>query len=265
MKPARLSAEAYGELAEAVGFCDEQQAGLGAAFISEFVKTTQLIQQFLFGPSAISALAYARAGRVREALARLGQTEALVKRVEAKGMLFPEGRLGGAAAEADLLLERPDGAQRLAARAAEFSREHGALGYEAEARRALGAVALRRGDFGEVQAQFTEALRVAEELGMRPLAAHCLAGLGRLSLRKGERDQARTHLTTSAAMYREMEMQYWLGPLEPEVMQMLTDIGLTGFNPFASHPTGPGPGAVDCSNADEGDYRSSRVCHSRST
>ena len=46
MKPVRLSAEADVELAETAGFYDERQVGLGAAFISEFVKATQIIQQF---------------------------------------------------------------------------------------------------------------------------------------------------------------------------------------------------------------------------
>lgn len=46
MKPVRLSAEAGVELAETAGFYDERQIGLGAAFISEFVKATRLIQQF---------------------------------------------------------------------------------------------------------------------------------------------------------------------------------------------------------------------------
>ena len=46
MKPVRLSAEADVELAETTGFYDERQGGLGAAFISEFVKATQLIQLF---------------------------------------------------------------------------------------------------------------------------------------------------------------------------------------------------------------------------
>ena len=46
MKPVRLSTEAGVELAETAGFYDERQVGLGAAFISEFVKATELIQQF---------------------------------------------------------------------------------------------------------------------------------------------------------------------------------------------------------------------------
>ncbi len=174
----------------------------------------------LIGPSAVSALAHPRAGHTAKALTRLTQTEALAERVEAKGMLMTVSMLGAMGAEAYLLLDRPDDAQRLAARAAEFSREHGAQGHEAEARQVLGAVALLRADFSEASAQFAEALRIAEGLGMRPLAAHCLAGLGRLCQFTGDGDQAKTHLTKAATMYREMEMHYWLGPLEAELGQL---------------------------------------------
>jgi tetratricopeptide (TPR) repeat protein len=55
-----------------------------------------------------------------------------------------------------------------------------------------------------------EALNLAEELGMRPLVAHCHLGLGKLYRRTDKRDQARDHLVTATTMYREMGMTYWL-------------------------------------------------------
>jgi len=51
---------------------------------------------------------------------------------------------------------------------------------------------------------------LANELGMRPLVAHCHLGLGKLSRRTGQREQAQEHLTTATTMYREMGMTYWL-------------------------------------------------------
>jgi hypothetical protein len=57
---------------------------------------------------------------------------------------------------------------------------------------------------------------LAEELGMRPLAAHCHLGLGRLYRRTGKRDEAQEHLTTAATMYREMDMRFWLMQAETE-------------------------------------------------
>ncbi len=174
----------------------------------------------LFGPSSMTALSYARGGRTAEALTRLAQTESFATQNEAKGYLIPVAWAYPLEAEAYLLLDRPDDAVRIAARAAEFSKECGARGHEAEARQVLAKVAMQRADFAEAGTQFAETLRIAEELGMRPLIAHCLAGLGRLCLAKGERDQARTHLTKAAAMYREMEMTYWLRPVDVELMQI---------------------------------------------
>jgi tetratricopeptide (TPR) repeat protein len=197
----------------------ESESALAAAERAYEISFRLNLPLTLIGPSGLSALAYARTGRATQALTRLAQLEVFTERAAAQGMFLAVSLLH-LGAEAYLLLDRPDDAQRLAARAAEFSRKHGTQGYEAEARQVLAQVAMLRTDFSEAGAQFAEALRIAEELGMRPLIAHCLAGLGRLCLRKGEREQVRTHLTTAAAMYREMEMHYWLRPVEFELMQM---------------------------------------------
>jgi hypothetical protein len=44
---------------------------------------------------------------------------------------------------------------------------------------------------------------------MRPLAAHCHLGLGKLHCRTAERATAAEHLTIAATMYRETDM-CWL-------------------------------------------------------
>jgi hypothetical protein len=59
------------------------------------------------------------------------------------------------------------------------------------------------------QAHYSQALARAEELGMRPLVAHCHLGLGKLYRRTGKPDQAYDHLTTATTMYREMGMTFW--------------------------------------------------------
>ncbi len=51
---------------------------------------------------------------------------------------------------------------------------------------------------------------LAEELGMRPLLAHCHLGLGRLYRRTDKRHEAQKHLTTAVTMYREMDMRFRL-------------------------------------------------------
>ena len=52
---------------------------------------------------------------------------------------------------------------------------------------------------------------------MRPLVAHCHLGLGKLSRRTGKQEQARDHFATATAMYREMDMTFWLERSEAEV------------------------------------------------
>src|SRR5262245_23942863 len=47
-------------------------------------------------------------------------------------------------------------------------------------------------------------------LGMRPLVAHCTLGLANLHARAGQHAQASEHLATATALYREMDMRFWL-------------------------------------------------------
>jgi hypothetical protein len=60
-------------------------------------------------------------------------------------------------------------------------------------------------------------LALANELGMRPLVAHCHLGLGKLYRRTGDGAKAQEHLTTAATMYREMGMDFWLEKADAEL------------------------------------------------
>jgi hypothetical protein len=51
---------------------------------------------------------------------------------------------------------------------------------------------------------------------MRPLAAPCRLGLGKLYGRTDKRDPAHEHLATAATMYRDMGMTYWLEKAEAD-------------------------------------------------
>ncbi len=64
------------------------------------------------------------------------------------------------------------------------------------------------------------ALALADELGMRPLAAHCHLGLGTLYATIGQREQARAELSTAIALYRGMEMTSWLTRAEAALAQL---------------------------------------------
>jgi hypothetical protein len=52
---------------------------------------------------------------------------------------------------------------------------------------------------------------------MRPLVAHCHLGLGKLYTRTDKREPAREHLASATAMYREMDMRFWLQQAEAEL------------------------------------------------
>ena len=76
-------------------------------------------------------------------------------------------------------------------------------------------------DIEPAETHYRQAVVLAEELGMRPLVAHCHLGLGKLYVRTGQREQAQKHLATAAVMYRDMDMTYWLEKAEQEVKELL--------------------------------------------
>ena len=50
-----------------------------------------------------------------------------------------------------------------------------------------------------------------------PSSPTAISALGKLYRRAGEREQAQEHLTTATAMYREMDMRFWLEQAEAEI------------------------------------------------
>ena len=71
-----------------------------------------------------------------------------------------------------------------------------------------------RSDPDVAMLHYREALKQAVTLGMRPLVARCRVGLARLCRRIGQDDQAQQHRTAAAALYREMDMRFWLDRLD---------------------------------------------------
>ena len=127
--------------------------------------------------------------------------------------VLPLGRAG-------LVLGRLDEARRLGGRALEFSPS--ASGRSAHAQHLLGDIATHPDQFDAEhgEAHYRKALALAEPRGMRPLAAHCHLGLGKLYRRTGQREQAREHLTLATTMYREMDMRFWLEQAEAELREL---------------------------------------------
>jgi tetratricopeptide (TPR) repeat protein len=132
-------------------------------------------------------------------------------------MAWP-GRLG-ALGGAYLLDGRLADATRIAREGLAAARQRGDRGAEGQLLRLLGDLAAHpdRFEAGTAEAHYRQALALAEELGLRPLLAHCHLGLGKLSLRTGQREEVREHLITATTLYREMDMRFWLEQAEAEL------------------------------------------------
>ena len=115
-------------------------------------------------------------------------------------------------------------AHTFAVQALELTRVHQERGHQAYTLRLLGEIAAQcsppERELAEVHYQ--QALALAEELGMRPLQAHCHRGLGTLYAATGQREQARTALSTALTLYRDMDMTFWLPQTEAALAQVET-------------------------------------------
>src|SRR5262249_19694165 len=112
--------------------------------------------------------------------------------------------------EAHLLSSHLEEAHTCAERALALARGHHERSNQAYAQRLLGEIAARREAHTLALTHYQQALALAEELGMRPLVAHCHRGLGTLYATTGQWEQARIALTTAIEMYQSMEMTFWL-------------------------------------------------------
>lgn len=95
-------------------------------------------------------------------------------------------------------------------------------GEEAFALHQLGVVQAHAEPPDVVQAatHYHQALALAEALGIRPLQARCHRGLGTLYAKTGQREQARAALSTAIALYRAMDMTFWLPQTETALAQV---------------------------------------------
>ena len=124
--------------------------------------------------------------------------------------------------EAYMLADHLDEAQALTERVLILARAQQERSRQAYALRLLGEMAERREPLESEQAEtyYRQALALAEELGMRPLQAHCHRGLGTLYAKIGQHEQARAALLIAIELYHAMEMQFWLPQAEATLAQV---------------------------------------------
>jgi tetratricopeptide (TPR) repeat protein len=169
-------------------------------------------------------------------LSGLGYAAALQGRLVEGHALLEEGicdsrRMGGLVALAHRVvwlseicrrMGRGAEAEQHARQALDLALQQQDQGDEALALHQLGVIHAHADPPEAVQAAtyYYQALTRAEELGMRPLVAHCHRSLGTLYAATGQREQARTALSTAIAMYQAMEMTFWLPETEAALAQV---------------------------------------------
>jgi tetratricopeptide (TPR) repeat protein len=169
--------------------------------------------------AAVLGEAYILAGHIADAVALLTQA---LEQSTATGMIYYQALCGLSLGKAQLLASGSKAAHALAERTLILAQRYQAHGHEAYALRLLGEIAARREhpERGQAVDYYRQALALAEELGMRPLQAHCHRGLGTLYATSDQREQARAELSTAVKMYRAMAMTFWLPQVEAAQAQV---------------------------------------------
>jgi len=205
--------------------------GLLALRQGDLPRALPLLERFMgicqdTGLTAVSTLlaeplgaAYTLGGRVTDALPLLTQT---LEQLTSMARVDFQARCQLSLGEAHMLAGHLDEAYTLAERALAHARTYQERGNQAYALHLLSEIATRREppEIAEAEAHYHQAITLAEELGMRPLQAHCHRGLGTLYATTGQREQARTELSTAIALYRAMDMTFWLPQAEAVLAQV---------------------------------------------
>ena len=167
-----------------------------------------------------AGLGYASALQGRLAEGRALLEEAISESIRT-GALANHSRWVAWLSEVCRLAGRGEEAWQHARQALDLARQHKERGNEALALHQLGVVHAHADppDAAQAEAHYQQALALAEELGMRPLVAHCHLGLGRCTPDRPA-EQARTALTTAIDLYRAMDMTFWLPQAEAALAQV---------------------------------------------
>ncbi len=165
------------------------------------------VQRPLIG-SCLGA-AYAFLGRFDEALNLL---ERAVEHTESMRRLGGQALRMALLSEAYMLAGRAVEAEALARRGLEMSVQTKDKGSQASLLRVLGHIIASRDslDAEEAAVTFNQALILAQELGMRPMQAHCHLGIGQVHLKAKNLVEARSEILEAANLYRRMSMPFWL-------------------------------------------------------
>jgi tetratricopeptide (TPR) repeat protein len=123
-----------------------------------------------------------------------------------------------------VLAGRADEAATLAERGLQLTTESKDKGTQAWLKGIVAEATVQRGPLNAEKAgsYYGMALTVAEELGMRPLQAHCHAGIGNLHAQMRDLVRARAEFHAAINIYRTIQMPYWLSRAEDALSRLGT-------------------------------------------
>ena len=194
---------------------DLERATLMAERSLDICRNAEIVSEASWAAAQLG-YAYLHLGRITDALTLL---EPAVERPTMRRFYTPQVSWLG---EAYLLAGRREEAHQVASRGLGLARDKKERGYEAWALKLLGDIAANEDppDVEEAEEYYRKAMTLADELGMRPLIAHCNLGLGKLYRRTEKKHEAKEYLTTTTAMMREMQMGLWLEMAEAELREL---------------------------------------------
>jgi tetratricopeptide (TPR) repeat protein len=198
-----------GDLEQTIRVCDQ---GLALSQVSGNRNMLPILVAGLGYASALQGCHAEGRALLENAMSVTSRTGGLQDHAQRVAWLSEVCRLAGHGAEAE----------QHAHQALDLARQHKQRGHEVLALHQLGVVHAHAvpPDTEQAEAYFQQALALAEELGMRPLQAHCHLGLGTLYAATGQQEQARTALSTAIDMYRAMDMAFWLPQVEAALAQV---------------------------------------------
>jgi class 3 adenylate cyclase/tetratricopeptide (TPR) repeat protein len=160
-------------------------------------------------------VAYARCGNIEEGLTHL---HAAVDGAKSMGRMSRLPLMLVKCGEIHLLAGDTNEARELAETALRLAMQQKERGNEVYARHLFAKIELGT-DRGE--RYYREALELATEIGMAPLAARCHAGLAIVYTRMSRHDAAENHLAQARTMFKSMGMRFFLERLQDAMAEVV--------------------------------------------
>src|SRR5262245_29577196 len=164
-------------------------------------------------------MVYTQGGRIADALPLLSQA---LEQTRATEWISLQALCSLSVGEVQVRTGSLEEAHTCAERALALARTYQERGNQAYALYLLGETAAPREPplVERAETHYRQALALADELGMRPLQAHCHRGLGMLYAATSQCEQARAELSRAIEMYTSMDMTFWLPKTEAALAQV---------------------------------------------